>query len=109
MKKIISILRIMALVLSLSISAMATDRSDVSVYGWSSHTISGTSGSVTKSCSYASVTANYADAFKSITASTGEYDSNNYKQSVSISFGSTKTRTITGYVSSGGGTIGIAS
>ena len=107
MKKIISILCIMALVLSLSISAMATDRSDVSVYGWSSHTISGTSGSVTKSCSYASVTAN--DAFKSITASTCDYDSNNYKQSVSISFGSTKTRTITGYVSSGGGTIGIAS
>lgn len=109
MKKIISILCTMALVISFSIPAMAAERPSASINGWSTHVITGTTGSVTKLCSFASVTANYADAFKSISASTGEYDANNYLQGVSITFTSTKTRTITGYVSSGGGTIGIAS
>lgn len=111
MKKAISILCILALLIALAVPVMAADNSnsDVSVCSWSTHSFSGTSASVTKSCSYASLTATYSDAFKSLTASTGEYKSSNYEQAISISFTTTSSRKITAYVSVGGGTIGIAS
>lgn len=109
MKKAISILCILALLIALAVPVIAADNSDVSVCSWSTHSFSGTSASVTKNCSYASLTATYSDAFKSLTASTGEYKSSNYEQAISISFTTTSSRKITAYVSVGGGTIGIAS
>lgn len=109
MKRCISILCVFALLMALTIPAMAADNSDVSVCSWSTHAFTGTTASVTKTCSFASLTATYADAYKSLTASTGEYKSSNYEQAISITFSTTASRKITAYVSVGGGTIGIAS
>lgn len=100
MKRAITIIACIAFVLVMGVSAFAS--------GWETHSFSGEWYSITRNCSFASLTATYSDAFKSL-ESGNYYNSNSYLKSVSITFPTTATRTVTAYVSVGGGTLGIAS
>ena len=101
MKKVFIILAVIALMLMMGISALAS--------GWETHSFSGTTCSITRYCSYASLTATYSDSYKQLYSSDGYQKSSNYEKAISISFPTTISRTVTAYVSVGGGTLGIAS
>ena len=101
MKKVLIILVVVALMRVMSISALAS--------GWETHSFSGTTCSITRYCSYASLTATYSNSYKQLSSSDGYYKSSNYEKAISLSFPTTTSRTVTAYVSVGGGTLGIAS
>ena len=100
MKKIITLAMVVILLVAMAVPAFAS---------WETHEFTGQYASVTRTCSYASLTATYSDAFKELESSDGYYDSSNNKKAIYIDFPTTKSRTVTAYVSSGGGTLGIAS